>query len=385
LWHEKMTFAELARTKAIRSQRTAELYEVAIKSWCQANGFSSPEEGIAKIKSQKEPVKAAIETINKLIFTLSDKKRAPKTIVGYVSATKKFLAYEDLPIPKEVFEAKVTLPQIYEVSTDRIPTDSEMKAILLNANTVKAKSLITLLASSGLRINEACNLKVGYFDFNSHPVKITIPARQTKTRKVRETFVSDEAADFLKQYLGDRIKDPNAYVFQGEKGGPAYKGGLIDLVERAITKAGLRFKMETESARYAIHGHSFRKLFFSKGIGAGLDRGAVEAWMGHKFGLDGAYLRLSDEQRGEMYLKVMPALTFLSATPNNGRIKTMQEELEQLRTEMKELRELVAPFAEVVEDAVADLAGEKDAESKAERRALENLLEKIRGTKRGTH
>jgi len=336
-----MTFSELARMKAIRSQRTAELYEVAIKQWCQANGFQSPEQGVEKIKSQKEPVKAAIETINKLLFTLSDKKRAPKTIVGYVSATKKFLAYEDIPIAKEVFDAKVVLPQMYETSIDTIPTDDQMRQILLNANTVKAKSLITLLASSGLRINEACQLKVGNIDFNKHPVKISIPARTTKTRKGRETFISDEAAEFLKQYLGDRVKDPNGHVYSGEKGGPAYKGGLIDLVERAITKAGLRFKMETESARYAIHGHSFRKLFFSKCIGAGIDRGVCEAWLGHRFGLDSAYLRLTDEQRGEMYLKVMPALTFLSATPNNERLRTLEEENQELRAKVDTLTKMM--------------------------------------------
>lgn len=350
-----MTFSDLARMKAIRSERTAELYAVAIKSWCNANGFSSPEEGIAKIKSQKEPVKAAIETINKFIFTLSDKKRAPKTIVGYVSATKKFLAFEDVPISKEVFDAKVVLPQMYETSIDTIPTDDQMRQILLNANTVKAKALITLLGSSGLRINEACNLKVGHIQFDKSPVKVVLPAKQTKTRKSRETFISDEGASFLKQYLGERIKDPNVYVFEGEKGGPAYKGGLIDLVERAIAKAGLRFKLEDESARYALHTHSFRKLFFSKSIGAGLDRGIVEAWMGHKFGLDGAYLRLSDEQKGAMYQRVMPSLTFLSPTANNGRIKSMTEEMAAQQERIKELEKTTAAAMDLLSRLTSEL------------------------------
>jgi len=324
--------------KATRSVSTSKLYETAIRSWCQANEFPSPDDGIRQIKAKKDPELAGIESINRLVAMMTKKQRAPKTVNSYASATKKYLAYEDVSISQERFRAKTVLPQIYDVSIDTIPTDEQMRMILLNASTAKSKALITLLASSGLRIGEAQKLKVGYVAFDKHPAQITIPARHTKTKANRVTFISDEAAEFLKTYLGARIENSDSFIFPGdEPDKPAYRGGLIDLVERAILKARLRYKIEKESARYALHTHSFRKLFFSKCIGAGVDRGIVEAWMGHRFGLDGSYLRMGESDLAQEYLKAMPHLTFLSGTvANHEKLSSLSEEVENLKRELAE-------------------------------------------------
>ena len=143
-----------------------------------------------------------------------------------------------------------------------------------------------------------------------------------------------------------------SYVFPNETGDkPAYQGGLIDLVERAIMKAGLRFKLESESARYAIHTHCLRKLFFSKCIGAGIDRGIVEGFMGHKFGLDSSYLRMNDDQLGEEYLKAMPALTFLKAENGETRkiVKAQAQEIERLRERLAKLEAIYSETLKIKE------------------------------------
>lgn len=48
-------------------------------------------------------------------------------------------------------------------------------------------------------------------------------------------------------------------------------------------------------------------------LSASVDRGVIEALMGHRFGLDSAYLRLTEEEIGNMYLKAMPSLTIMSS------------------------------------------------------------------------
>lgn len=42
--------------------------------------------------------------------------------------------------------------------------------------------------------------------------------------------------------------------------------------------------------------------------------GVIESLMGHKFGLDSAYLRLTEEEIGEMYLKAAQSLAILQST-----------------------------------------------------------------------
>ena len=357
MWHVDMAFGELVKLKATRSQDTARQYEVASRAWCAANGFESPEKGIEKIKSRPDPELAGIESINRLITTLSEKKRAPKTITGYVSSIKKYLAYEDVLISSERFHAKTVLPRNYEVSIDTAPTDEQMKQILFNSS-LKTKALIMLMASSGLRIGEVQKLKIGHLAFDKNPVRVTIPARTTKTKTSRFTFISDECANLLKNYLGDRIKDANAYLLTDRKGtGQAYKGGLIDLVERSIKRANLRYKLDESSARYALHGHSLRKLFFTRCLAAGIDRGICEAWMGHRFALDGSYLRLGEDKIAEEYLKVMPKLTWLSTVngATNGRMKTLEEENKELKDRIGKLESTIESMKQMVNLAIGRL------------------------------
>jgi predicted nuclease with TOPRIM domain len=56
-------------------------------------------------------------------------------------------------------------------------------------------------------------------------------------------------------------------------------------------------------------------------------------WMGHAFALDSAYLRMSDEELEDEYVKAVDRFTFLGQS--NGALKTKVEQLEE---ENKELR-----------------------------------------------
>jgi integrase len=65
---------------------------------------------------------------------------------------------------------------------------------------------------------------------------------------------------------------------------------------------------------YDLHPHAFRKYFFTKLIGAGVDRGVHEYLMGHKFGLDNSYLRMTEDHLRQEYLKAKDDFTFLTDT-----------------------------------------------------------------------
>jgi len=65
------------------------------------------------------------------------------------------------------------------------------------------RALYYVLISSGMRIGEALTLTPRSFDFTSSPVRVTIKAEHTKTREGRDTFVSSEAVEKLRQLLSD--------------------------------------------------------------------------------------------------------------------------------------------------------------------------------------
>jgi len=67
--------------------------------------------------------------------------------------------------------------------------------------------------------------------------------------------------------------------------------------------------------------------------------GIVEMWMGHKFGLDTAYLRLNDDDLAREYMKAHDKFVFLAE--NNTQLKTRVETLEEnkrLRSSLETLK-----------------------------------------------
>lgn len=349
-----MTIEDFQNGRARRSEKTAVLYGVAVRQMALRLGFETPDKMIEVMKSGKlDPITA----LDRFVQSLVDAKRAPKTILTYYAAGKSFLDYEEIPYDEKKLKKRVFLPQDYEVSVDRTPTREELERTL-ESSTLKVKALVTTLVSSGLRIGELANLKIGQIDFSKPPAKITIAAKETKSKRARFSFMSNEAAYHLKQLLGDKKNNANDYVFSrmNKPDEPADIDGLTDQITRALSRAKLRYKIEPESARYAIHIHSLRKFFFSKCLSSGIDRGIVEGWMGHRYALDGAYLRLGDDYLANEYLKAMPSLTIETAyrtIQNHDSVQEMQKRLDDKDREVKELQERIDKLETGLEEAYA--------------------------------
>jgi integrase len=268
---------------------------------------SNADEAVNKIRSEKLDV---YQILDGFIDYLMKRGLAPGSITIYLTAVRQFFIHEDLPFDNLKFREKVVAPRNYTVSVDRAPTKGELKKLFMHAS-LKAKVILTMLVSSGMRIGELASLRVGDIDFNSRPTKITIRAQETKQKKAHITFISSEATALLKEYLGEKINQKDQYLFEpGKNGRP--RDALYAILWRLFKKADLREKMSPESRRYAIHPHSFRKYFFTQCLAAGIERGLVEAWMGHKYGLDESYLRVPEEEQGKFYLKAEPRLTIMS-------------------------------------------------------------------------
>ena len=81
------------------------------------------------------------------------------------------------------------------------PLTKEIILRLLNNVSAKLRTIILVATASGMRIGEILQLKLSDIDFDSKPTKIKLRAETTKTRESRETFLTAEATNSLKDYL----------------------------------------------------------------------------------------------------------------------------------------------------------------------------------------
>jgi len=318
--------ANYVTKKKVRSLKTAKTYQSALNLWARSRGSQDPDSAVQDVKDRKlDPY----QVLQDFVIHLQKQGRAPKTINTYIGALKGFLVDSDIDISNEKTKQKVVLPQAYEISSDRAPTRDEVRRILLRSK-LPTKAAVAMLASSGMRLGELAQLKVSNIQFgeNNSPSRIILKPSTTKTRRRRLTFLSAEASELLKEYLGEKVSDPKTVIFP--EGSDAVYGRIV----RAIGRTGLRGKSDNESARYELHPHCFRKYFFSNCLAAGIDRGLVEGFMGHTFALDSAYLRMSDDELAHEYSKAADRLTFLTSEANGA----VRDRMAQLEAENKDLK-----------------------------------------------
>jgi integrase len=168
----------------------------------------------------------------------------------------------------------------------------------------KRRMLYLVLIGTGMRIQECVALRKRDFDLNfKKRIKIEIPAKYTKTQTAHTTFVSKEAAKYLRPHL--ELLKPDDLVFATNQYPFHAKMTEIEAFARTRERAGLCGKYES-SKRHHITLHSFRSYFFTRARRAH-DTDVAHALVGHTAYLD-MYDRKDDLEKLELYLKVEPEL-----------------------------------------------------------------------------
>jgi integrase len=113
---------------------------------------------------------------------------------------RSYFAKYDIDIVSAKFKHKVTLPQ--KIKEKEQPIDaSDIRKILLSCNNRRLKAYLLFLMSSGLRAKtEACSIRNKDIEWIS-PTKIHIRGEYTKTKTSRDSYISDEATKFLKEFI----------------------------------------------------------------------------------------------------------------------------------------------------------------------------------------
>ncbi len=299
------------------------------------------------------------DRINDLMrFNASNATIPPLTAKTRNNAVKEFYAHIGFEMsPRDQKRVRLRLPKGSARTIEQDLDHQTLRAILQHMD-IKSRAFFLTLVSSGMRVGELVKLSIKDFSFKDSPGVITIRGEYTKTGESRFTFVSDEAVDALKEWMKvrekymiaaanrnrglvrrelakERVKtDPRMFPFSQKNAGEMWTTAL---------KNADHLSYDPVTGRSQIHIHMLRKFFRSQ-LGLGCPVDIVEALMGHSGYLTDAYRRFTKKQMGEYYKKAEHLVTL-----------TMPEDLENLRQEQSEQKEVLTALAGENRQLRADL------------------------------
>lgn len=257
-------------------------------------------------------------------FAVSLHSRAPLSARQTFNCVTGFFSYynRELSAKDEKFIRR-RLPKGNVRTIEKDLDIDTIRTILQHVDT-KGRALILLLASSGLRINEALTLPLEDVDLEARPAVITIRGENAKNGDNRITFMSAEATQAVKEWLKVRpdyiraaanknnglVKSGRGNLKSGEDDGrlfPFSDQNASTIWDNAITKAGL-FSRDKSTNRKQLHYHQFRKFFISQ-LALIVSKEIPETLAGHEGYLTDAYRRYTKKQLAEEYLKGEHLLT----------------------------------------------------------------------------
>ena len=165
-------------------------------------------------------------------------KNRPVTAATYHSRLRTFFAWlveegyaDDNPIAN-------LKPPIHRADQIQPFTEEQVANLLASARKSKHprrdEAILLLLLDTGMRASELCDLRVEGVDVPGK--KATVLGKGNKHRTV---FFSRATGKALWQYIRAEERQATGTVFRSERGDPLTRSGLLQLVERLGTSAGL--------------------------------------------------------------------------------------------------------------------------------------------------
>jgi integrase len=289
---------------------------------------------IKKFKEQDENY--IFDVLQLYINWLGKNDIQPRTVLFYFSALKRYLHYQGIKFHPDDIKLNLVFPKIAEIDKHGLTTD-EIKQILDNSKPRK-KALYLTQISSGMRIGELVQLRKKDFDLTKARIMIRLPAKITKLKRARITFISKEAAKYVRPILNQI--DDNDLVFGVTEKFVDARTNEMKVLSNLLRKLGLDKK--DENGNGLISTHSFRAYFITKV--SRLDYNLAKLFAGQK-GYMLQYDRLSEDEKLDKYIEFERELI----TDQTEKLKEENQELKAKEIEIENLKEEFKKDHEIVE------------------------------------
>ena len=271
----------------------------------------------------------------------------PKSLALYVTTIRSYFAYYDIDVLPSKFKRKVKMPKLYR--EDEEPVDaSDIRKILLACNNRRLKTVLLFLASGAMRVSECLAIRNKDIDFTTvSPTKVRLRKEFSKTRIGRDVYVSDEATEYLKQWLDWKYKNPDrerkfndedlVFTVSESKDPKSIYNKVWYEFDRLLTIVKMDDKKEHGlNHRKKITIHSLRrhaKTVISEQAGQDYS----EFYLGHA---KSPYWTMKEAKRREIYAtKIMKYLTFLDYSTLETTGKNIEAKLNEKENEIQYLRQ----------------------------------------------
>lgn len=148
-------------------------------------------------------------------------------------------------------------------------SEAEIARVIGAAKNIREQAIMALLAYSGIRSKELCEISVSDIDFANQGIRI----RDSKHAKSRYVCVSPECLALLMRYLEKYPRSENDYLFTTLKKGHKYHpGDLRKLLRVAATRINFGRR---------IYPHQFRHSLATNMLNRGASLVTIQQQLGH--------------------------------------------------------------------------------------------------------
>jgi len=318
--------------------------------WCWKHNYyiqGLPE--LAEIKKEKLSI-----ILEDYIMDLIENVK-PTTIRAYMAGVESFLDIND------VFYSKKKLhklcPKRNKPAGSNAYTIEMIRLMLKNVKSLRTKSIILLLASSGMRVGGLPNLKIKHLHKMENCYTINVYADDDLVGVDYWTFCTPETRTMLDMYFnlrksqGEQItKDSYVLANKSDVLKPVNEGLIRDRIRcvlDAITASDGNLRDKVTAMRYNISiVHGFRRFFktslvetkyeFDGKTVPAISEQEQEKMMGHANGMKGTYYDATPDMLFPEYKKAIDQLTISLEESQKIKIMKMSSDQEKLEKNMLE-------------------------------------------------
>ena len=313
------------------------------------------------IDKLKRKIRDPYEVLTSYCVYLQSQRLSSVTLKYNIGIAKNFLEFNDVEISPRKFKLKVRLPKVVRRNKEALSKE-EIIDILNTCSSIRLKTFVMFLASTGCRAGEATSIRLKDLDFNSKPSKVFMRGEFTKTKADRVAYLTEELVNQLKSWIDFKYrrrricsKDKetgkcvteyrtpklNEYdlIFSSRKytdvDNRSIYSDLCHFFERTIDRMGKGGREDGNARRRLITLHSFRRFVKTTISDLGY-QDFSEFMIGHA---GSTYWRKKDSEKAELFKKVEPYLTYLNIHQlerQGADIQSKIDELELLNVSMRE-------------------------------------------------
>ncbi|MGC2428381.1 MAG: site-specific integrase [Nitrososphaeraceae archaeon] len=234
---------------------------------------------------------------------------------------------------------------------------------LIDISDLRFKVVISVLASTGMRIGAIAPLKLSNIEKNPKQgvYKFTI-YENTKDQYI--TFCSPECASYIDSYLeyrtrsGEKLTKDNFLIREQfdindieqirKQGKGISKDSIANILYSLAIKSGLRTTKHNSligKERKAVPlAHGFRKFMTTQLVNSKVNPEIREMLLGHRIGLASAYYRPTEDEMLDEYMKAVDNLTINPENRLRRKVEKLEVErsyVDQLRLEIEQIKKTI--------------------------------------------